>query len=146
MFLTLLLSGDLTSEFESEPYVPTKHREVLSKYHIDVENASKMLSDCYLDHRKAMRARFEDNADMAINLLKLDHKYRREYIGLGQKGDIVTLVDIQCSSYPAYDQFVKEMKTAEYMNKGIHNKLFDALSEFLVTEFANISEEVDGEF
>lgn len=149
IILTLLLSLIHSDEFrfEMEPYVDTSHRDELSKYGVDMTNAVKLLADCYTDNRRLLRVRFENNADMAIKVLKLDPAYRKEYIGVGSNGDIVSDVDFLCSDYPEYDQFVKELKTADYRtNNSQHDKLMDTLSYFILVEFGNISEEIDGEF
>lgn len=143
--LSLIHSEDF--RFEMEPYTDTTHREELSKYGVDVDNAVKLLADCYTDNRRLLRTRFENNADMAITVLKLDPAYRKEYIGVGSNGDIVSDVDFLCSDYPEYDQFVKELKTADYRaNNSQHDRLMDALSYFVLIEFGNISEEIDGDF
>lgn len=146
LVLSLVHSQDFP--FEMEPYVDKTHRENLSVYGVDIDNAVKLLADCYTDNRRLLRVRFENNADMAIKFLKLDPAYRKEYIGVGSDSDIVSDVDFMCSDYPEYDQFVAELKVASYRNSSSikHDKFMDALGQFILIEFGNISEEIDGEF
>ena len=135
--------------FESMPYVNTLHVDQLANYGVDTDNASKLISDCYLDNRKMFRSRFEENANLAIQVLKLDPEFKKDYIGIGVNNDILSTMDIICSGYTEYDIFVAELKTVGYRYKdddSAHSKFMDALSMFIVTEFANVSEEVDGEF
>ena len=115
---------------------------------IDTNNIVTLLDKCYRDNRKSLRRQFEDNADMTMSLLDLDKSNRKEYIGFGPTyGDIYSMMDRTCDDYPEYDTLVSQMREEmDGMADEEQDELFVSVSRYIVIEFGNISEELDGRF
>lgn len=128
--------------------ISTKIKPMSTFTSIDTSNIVSLLDKCYKDNREMLRRQFEDNADMIMSLLDLFKSNRKEYIGFGSTyGDIYTIVGRTCDTYPEYDKLLIQMKN-EMKDKSHEeqNELFVSVSRFMVLEFANISEELDGKF